>query len=696
VRSPVGALLAVRNAAPVPYVGRGYAGRMHWGMRNNAEAQLSAMGSVGTLFAIVDRLANDTSRVKWKLYRSAASGKDEDRTEVTSHAALDIWRRPNQFFTGQEFRETTQQHLDLVGEGWWVIARNPRMRSIPLELWPVRPDRMMPVPSAERFLAGYIYLGPDGEQVPLQTDEVIQLRRPNPLDPYRGMGPVQSVLADIDSSRYSAEWNRNFFINGAGPGGVIQVDKRLDDTEFNEMVARWREQHQGVANAHRVAIVEQGTWQDVTYSMRDMQFADLRNVQREIIREAFAFPKSELGTADQVNLANAKVGAVTLARGHIVPRLERMKAALNEEFLPLFGATGKGVEFDYENPVPEDQETENAQLTARTNAFKVLIDAGVDEADAAEVCDLPRMTIKAVKPPPAALPPGQEPPPVPGGQPPPVPAAPPAARLRVVDVDQPTGDLPDLQPVQDAWTAALADLLTQWANVLAAWTDHLVGAVRTFITGGDRGGLATVQLPDEVLHRGDGMLSAAMIRLAVEAAHQAVREAAQYGVDLQPGDVAEDELREVASGVVNMLGREMSVSAGREAFRVWTPGADGEEEARRVADAVRQHLEDLSDARPRQWLGNALTQAQHAGRTATMQRAESGRAAPSVAYYGHEQLDSNTCRYCREIDGRWLGNSITDALRDYPAGGYVRCEGGPRCRGFVAAVYRPKTTGDAA
>jgi hypothetical protein len=36
---------------------------------------------------------------------------------------------------------------------------------------------------------------PDGQQIPLERDEVIRL--PNPLDPYRGVGPAQSILADL-------------------------------------------------------------------------------------------------------------------------------------------------------------------------------------------------------------------------------------------------------------------------------------------------------------------------------------------------------------------------------------------------------------------------------------------------------------------------------------------------------------------
>src|SRR5678810_79187 len=172
------------------------------------EAQMAAMGNVGTLYSIVNRTSTAVASTCWHLYRKQRPGQqNQERAEVFDHLALRIWNNPNEFFDGTEFRETIQHHVDLTGESWWVIGCNPAA-TIPLELWPVRPDRMLPVPSPTNFLSGYIYLGPKGERVPLGLDDVIQIRVPNPLDPYRGMGPVQSVLADLDSIKYSAEWNR--------------------------------------------------------------------------------------------------------------------------------------------------------------------------------------------------------------------------------------------------------------------------------------------------------------------------------------------------------------------------------------------------------------------------------------------------------------------------------------------------------
>ncbi len=235
-----------------------------------------------------------------------------------------------------------------------------------------------------------MYTAPGGERIPLEVDQVIQVKLPNPLDPYRGMGPVQALLADLDSVRYSAEWNRRFFLNDASPGGIVELDDSLPDTEFNRMRDRWYEQHRGVQNANRVAFLERAHWKDRQFTMRDMQFVELRTVSRDIIREAFRVHKAILGMSDDVNRANADAADYQLARWNVDPTLHRFQAALNSRLLPRYG-TPVVTRFCYENPIPEDEQAEAAELTARTGAYATLTNAGVDPEDAAGVCGLPPM-----------------------------------------------------------------------------------------------------------------------------------------------------------------------------------------------------------------------------------------------------------------------------------------------------------------
>ena len=369
-------------------------------------AYLRAFKNSGTVNAIVSLLARSVALPEWHMYRkqpqdgrrrysTADSGSDQ-RVEVISHAALTLWENPNPFMTRFEFLEGAMQHLELCGETWWVLNREGL--TFPTSMWYVRPDRIEPVPGPD-YLQGYVYHGPDGSTIPLQVDEVISIKYPNPEDPYRGLSPVGSILPNIDAMYYSTEWQRNFFLNNAEPSALIQFDHRLTDTEWDEFTERWRTAHQGVQRAHRVGILENGaTYVDRKITQQDMDFANLRNVTRDEIREAWGIHKSAIGNSDDVNRANAQTAAEAFGNWVIVPKLRRVRTTLNAKLLPMFGSTASGVEFDYENPLPDDREADNAELLAKSQSAQFLISAGYDPDDVSEVVGLPKMKTAEIKP----------------------------------------------------------------------------------------------------------------------------------------------------------------------------------------------------------------------------------------------------------------------------------------------------------
>lgn len=388
------------NRAPVPMTSNRSWPLSRFGGDDTASkaAQLETMSSVGTLFAIVNRTSNATSQIDWHLYRKTIDGRrttpmpgEKPRQEVTRHAALDLWNNPNEFYTQDVFVETCQQHIDLVGETTIVLVLDP-VFGLPIEMWPIRPDRMRPVPHPTQFLAGWIYTSPDGEKVPLTREEVIQIKMPNPVDPYRGLGAVQALMVDLQSARAAAEWNRNFFRNSAEPGGVVEFEDDLDDTEFETFQLRWRQSHQGVGNAHRVALLEHGAkWKPTQFSVKDMQFAELRGVSRELIREGFGIHGHMLGISENVNKANAEAGEISFARWLVVPRARRWRTMLNSRLLTYYGAQDT-VEFDYEKVVPEDREADDRERTSKVNAAAALANTGAwDLDDILQAVGLPEM-----------------------------------------------------------------------------------------------------------------------------------------------------------------------------------------------------------------------------------------------------------------------------------------------------------------
>jgi phage portal protein BeeE len=123
-----GALERVRDQSVVPLVSRTSARYSVEARRRTGDATLLATyETVGTIFAVVHSLAVATAKVDWHLYRPAKSGIKEDRTEVTTHAALDLWRMPNKFMPRRRFLETAQQHVDLTGESD-ILTSSIRLR----------------------------------------------------------------------------------------------------------------------------------------------------------------------------------------------------------------------------------------------------------------------------------------------------------------------------------------------------------------------------------------------------------------------------------------------------------------------------------------------------------------------------------------------------------------------------------------
>lgn len=427
---------AAKDGPPVQLssasLGRGHIFNIGAG-RDSIEAQLRAYHRSGTVNAIVSLLAESAASPRWRLYKkqpvdgrrrySTADTGDDQRIEVVNHAALALWNMPNDFHSGFEFREGCNQHFDLCGMTFWVL--NKEVTTFPVSMWYVNPSRMEPVPDPNGFQLGWIYSGPDGEQVPLKYDEVILEKRPDPLNPFLGSGPVSSIMNNIRQQDYATQYQANLFVSGATPGGVLTVPQgiKLQDWEFDELIDRWRENHQGVARAGRVGVLENGIqWTPAGQSNKDLEYGNLRLANRDEIREAWRMHKSMLGTVEDVNRANAQTAEESFSAWHQLTRLDRRKDTLNCKLLPMFYPVGSDipVEFDYDDPSPVNQEAANNELLVKAQAAQALITAGFEPHDVLEAIGLPDMDVVETATQQQALPPGWVP-----GQPA-APAAPPA------------------------------------------------------------------------------------------------------------------------------------------------------------------------------------------------------------------------------------------------------------------------------
>ena len=410
LRSLIRGAVATREAPkpPVPLTGRAEIINVLSGNGSNGsnDRQVEMYKHSTALYSAAGFNAQAVSGITWRMFqtgdgRGRISGPDP-RKEIVSHQAVRLWNQPNPFMTGQFFREYFQLLLELTGVVYWVVERNAA--NIPVSIWPVRRSSIVPVPDPEKYLVGYVYIGEMGEKIPLQLDEVIALRLVDPSDPLGGVAPAQPLMTDLESAKLTAEFRRNFFKNSANPGGIIELDgdENLSDEDFYQLDQRWAEQHRGVRNAHRVAILERGKWVQNDQSLKDLMLVELRQDDRDVVYEGYRTSKSLMGVTEDVNRANAEANEYVYAKWTLVPKLARIRDALNYAFLPMFSSAANGAyEFDFDNPIPADWQADAETTSKNAAAAVALITAGADPVSTLEAMSFPTIKWNGPATPPA-------------------------------------------------------------------------------------------------------------------------------------------------------------------------------------------------------------------------------------------------------------------------------------------------------
>lgn len=234
----------------------------------------------------------------------------------------------------------------------------------------------------------------------------------------------------------------------------------------------------------------------------------------------------------------------------------------------------------------------------------------------------------------------------------------------------------DFAKIQKSWAKALDKLVDDWSDVRDEQLDDLYAQIEAACEAGDTVALSNIM----TTIIGDDVILEHMSSMAATSISDALSEARKQGVTL-PAVTVDDLLPSLtvrSQAVGTLMARSVSDSAVRQGLLRFGVGALDPAD---VAAGVIDHLESMTDSYLNDILGGALTQAQNSARRAVMDQHD------AVTIYSSELLDQNTCEECAGVDGTEYAK-MGDADKDYPAGGFRDCLGGPRCRGTLVAVYQ--------
>ena len=213
------------------------------------------------VYACVRILSETLAALPLQLYRYTPGGKERVYDHPLYHLLHD---EPNPEMTSFIFRETLMSHLLIWGNAYAQIIRD-RLGRVQ-GLYPLRPDKMT-VCRDDRGKIFYLYTKTSDEnpnikpygQVALQKEEVLHIPGLG-FDGLVGYSPIAMARNAVGMTMACEEYGASFFANGASPSGVLEHPGVLKDPA--KVRDSWNAVYQGSANAHKVAVLEEGVRPD--------------------------------------------------------------------------------------------------------------------------------------------------------------------------------------------------------------------------------------------------------------------------------------------------------------------------------------------------------------------------------------------------------------------------------------------------
>lgn len=155
------------------------------------------------------------------------------------------------------------------------------------------------------------------------------------LDGIEGISPIRQMMREAVGLGLAAqEFGARFYSNGAQPGGVLEHPGQLGDKALGNLKRSWAGAHQGLANAHKLRILEEGMkYHAVTVPPNEAQFIETRKFQVSEIARAFGVPPHLIGDLDKATFSNIEHQAIEFAQYSLQPWMTQIEQAINAKCL---------------------------------------------------------------------------------------------------------------------------------------------------------------------------------------------------------------------------------------------------------------------------------------------------------------------------------------------------------------------------
>ena len=342
------------------------------------------------VYSAVEKRAKLIASVPWQV-KIKRNGELQDAPE--NHPLAVLLQRPNPDQSLYELMYEASQSLDLSGNAF-ISEIKAGARNLPTQLWLLSSKYMRIAPGREKLI-DYFEYDNTGIKRRIDTEDMVQLRMPNPDDPYWGMPVLKAAGMAADVDREAAIFQKVSLQNR----GLSDIAVKLPDGATQQQADQVRDalaKRNGTPANARAPIVSSGEVSQLNQTAAEMDFVNSRKANWAEIAAVFGVPLASLGFTENVNLANAKEMNRSLWQDTIIPQLELIKRQLNQQLAIEFGADVV-ISYDLSNVAALQEDLDKKLVNAESlwrmgvpfNVINQKLELGLDDIEGGDIGYLP-------------------------------------------------------------------------------------------------------------------------------------------------------------------------------------------------------------------------------------------------------------------------------------------------------------------
>lgn len=339
--------------------------------QRNARIHMETYGGhegIDWLADAVNFTATQAASAKWQFEKEGAERvtqaqpDDPNSPPTAPDPLIELFKTPNPYMDWCDLCELAIMDFLLVGNAYWV-KWNMNSAGQPAALYRMAPQ-FVKIRPGQFGPEKYLYRLPGQKNdIEFTPDQIVHFKRPNPLDPYYGLGIVQAGARALDMEIELTKTAASYYQKQALPSGVVQTERRVPRDVFNKLKQQLRSFYSRSSNAGELMVLEAGLqYKAISPNASEAAFDTMGKWSRDRVFAMFNMNKALLGIWDSGDDPNIGLWQTLFDQKTMIPLTKRFANVISRNI------TQPGWDLDFVFVYAETQQPDEVLNRAGTLA----------------------------------------------------------------------------------------------------------------------------------------------------------------------------------------------------------------------------------------------------------------------------------------------------------------------------------------